>query len=120
MENKRIYPRLDVKWPVYLVSNHIQEKIGYVNNVSLSGFYLTSFDNSLFTLKEYSFILRQSDPINLTPGLYLNGKKRWAENQGDIIHLGIAIKKIKNTERTSLVHLINRRNDLDISLLFMA
>jgi hypothetical protein len=114
MDKKRVYPRIDSDWPLYLKTDEGQKIIGQVNNISLSGAllhfnkdYELEKDKNLFILKLYN---RHMEP----PELILEGLKEWTKTENNEVSLALAIEKLQGDERTNFIRFLSRSEKLEV------
>ena len=119
MDRKRVYPRIDSDWPLYLKSGEGQKRIGQVINISLSGAllhfnkdYVLEKDKNLFILKLYN---RHMDP----PELILEGLREWSKTEENEVSLALSIEKLHREEKSNFVRFLSRSEKLEVEAFLM-
>jgi hypothetical protein len=119
MDKKRVFPRIDSDWPLYLQTAEGQKKIGQVINISLSGAllhfnrdYKLEKDKNLFHLKLYN---KNIDP----PELILEGLREWSKVGGKEQVLALSIEKLNRETRSQFIRFLSRSDKLEVEAILM-
>jgi hypothetical protein len=114
MEERRVYPRIDSDWALYLGNTEKHRKIGHVKNISLSGVLI--FFSEDYTLDpdrhRFSLILRNAHikPSELT----ITGLKEWTHTGKTEIMLGLVLDALEKDKRSDFVRFLSRSDRLEV------
>jgi hypothetical protein len=119
MDRKRVFPRIDSDWPLYLQTLEGQKRIGQVINISLTGAllhfnkdYKLVKDKNLFHLKLYN---KHIDPPELT----LDGLREWSKVEGKEQTLALSIENLGREQRSNFVRFLSRSDKLEVEAILM-
>jgi hypothetical protein len=119
MESKRVFPRIDSDWPLYLQTAEGQKKIGQVINISLSGAllhftrdYKLDKDKNLFHLKLHN---KNIDPQELV----LEGLREWSKVEGKKQTLALSIENLNREARSNFIRFLSRSDKLEVEAILL-
>lgn len=119
MEKKRVYPRIDSDWPLFLKTEGGQKKIGQVINISLSG-ALLHFNKDYELEKEKNiFILKLTNKNMDPPELTLEGLREWSRVEEREVSLALSIDKLHRQEKSNFVRFLSRSDKLEVEAFLM-
>jgi hypothetical protein len=118
-EDKRVYPRIDSEWPLFLEREGARKQIGRVKNISLSGAhllftegYVLNEDRAVVTLK---LVNTQIDPAELI----ISGLKEWKEAGKDEVQVGLILNEMEKVARSQLVRFLSRSDKLHVEAILL-
>ena len=118
-EDKRVYPRIDSEWPLFLERGGARRQIGRVRNISLSGAhllftegYVLNEDRAVVTLK---LVNTQIDPAELI----ISGLKEWKEAGKDEVQVGLILNEMEKVTRSQLVRFLSRSDKLHVEAILL-
>lgn len=113
-KEKRVYPRIDSDWPLFLSSEEGKKGIGFIKNISLSGAQLAFFENYILDSKRHRFTIilknKQLNPSELT----IAGLKEWTQVEKKEIMLGLVLEEIEKEKRAILIRFLSRSEKLHV------
>jgi len=119
MIERRIYPRIETDWPLFVITDDGQKQVGHVNNISMSGALLIFskiFDldpeNHTFTL---NFKNLQLDPSEIA----IKGLKNWTRVKKNEIILSLSLEKVNREKRTQFTQLLSRSDKLHVEAMLL-
>ncbi len=118
-EDKRVYPRIDSEWPLFLERGGARRQIGRVRNISLSGAhllftegYVLNEDRAVVTLK---LVNTQIDPAELI----ISGLREWKEAGKDEVQVGLILNEMEKATRSQLVRFLSRSDKLHVEAILL-
>jgi len=118
-EDKRVYPRIDSEWPLFLEREGARRQIGRVKNISLSGVhllftegYVLNEDRAVVTLK---LVNTQIDPAELI----ISGLKEWKEAGKDEVQVGLILNEMEKAARSQIVRFLSRSDKLHVEAILL-
>lgn len=118
-EDKRVYPRIDSEWPLFLERGGARRQIGRVRNISLSGAhllftegYVLNEDRAVVTLK---LVNTQIDPAELI----ISGLREWKEAGKDEVQVGLILNEMEKAARSQLVRFLSRSDKLHVEAILL-
>jgi hypothetical protein len=118
-EDKRVYPRIDSEWPLFLERGGARRQIGRVRNISLSGAhllftegYVLNEDRAVVTLK---LVNTQIDPAELI----ISGLREWKEAGKDEVQVGLILNEMEKVTRSQLVRFLSRSDKLHVEAILL-
>jgi len=116
---KRVYPRIDSEWPLFLERGEARQKIGQVINISLSGVYLVftegyslKEDRTLVTLKLVNTQLSPSE-------LIISGLREWKKVRENEVQVGLVLKEMDKETKSKLIRFLSRSDKLHIEAILL-
>ena len=119
MEKRRVYPRIDSDWPLFLKSDKGQKKIGQVNNISLSGAVLHFSKEYDLEKNKNIFILKLSNKHMDPPELTLEGLREWTKVEEREVSLALSIEKLGRKEKSNFIRFLSRSDKLSVEAFLM-
>jgi len=118
MSEKRVYPRIDSSWPLYIESETGLKPIGEVKNISLSGILLSFHDLSRNEPDHMILELILHNPDLASEDIKLIGRSKWTYSGQNEVLLGLSIfedlqeKKLKD----QYIQFLSRSNNLQVQV----
>jgi hypothetical protein len=119
MKEKRVFPRIESDWPLFIDSDRGRTKIGFIKNVSLSGallYFLRDYnldpDRHRFTLLLKNDQLKPSE-------VTLTGLKEWTHVEENTIMLGLVLEELGKDQRSAFVRFLSRSDKLHVEAILV-
>lgn len=114
MQDKRLFPRIESDWPLFLVTDGGKKQIGYVKNISLSGAVLFFFKEHDLYPDKNNFLLKLRNPQMSPEELTLEGLREWTSMEGDEATLALSLEEVKGEKRKNFVRFLSRSDKLHV------
>lgn len=114
MIERRIFPRIETDWPLFVMADGRKKQVGHVNNISMSGaliifsrIYDLDPDKHSFTLKLKN---QHLDPSEIS----LKGLKNWTRVKDNEIILSLSLEEVHREKRIQFTHFLSRSDKLHV------
>jgi hypothetical protein len=112
---RRVYPRIETEWPLYMDTGEGQQQVGHVANISLSGALLRFDEGYKLDPETHSVTLTlRNDALNL-PELSLSGLRTWSDIAEDSVNLAILVEELDSDRRNAYVRYLSRSDRLQVT-----
>ncbi len=119
MIERRIYPRIETDWPLFVLTDDGQKQVGHVNNISMSGALLIFSEIYDLDPEKHTFTLKlknqQLDPSEIA----LKGLKNWTRVKKNEIILSLSLEKVNRDKRTQFTKLLSRSDKLHVESMLL-
>ncbi len=119
MIERRIYPRIETDWPLFVLTDDGQKQVGHVNNISMSGALLIFSEIYDLDPEKHTFTLKlknqQLDPSEIA----LKGLKNWTRVKKNEIILSLSLEKVDRDKRTQFTKLLSRSDKLHVESMLL-
>ncbi len=119
MVEKRLYPRIQSEWKLYLTSDKGQKQIGHVRNISLSGALLFFTEEYKLETEKHKFTLKLKNKKLQPSESVITGLKEWTTITDKEIILGLNLEKLGKKERSAFIRFLSRSENLHIEVFLM-
>jgi c-di-GMP-binding flagellar brake protein YcgR len=118
-EDKRVYPRIDSEWPLFLEKEGTRRQIGQVKDISLTGVhllftegYVLNEDRAVVTLKLVNTQMAPSE-------LIISGLKEWKDPSKNEVQVGLILSDMEKMTRSKLVRFLSRSDKLHVEAILL-
>ena len=119
MIERRVYPRIETDWPLFVLTDDGQKQVGNVNNISMSGALLIFSEIYDLDPEKHTFTLKlknqQLDPSEIA----LKGLKNWTRVKKNEIILSLSLEKVNRDKRTQFTKLLSRSDKLHVESMLL-
>ena len=119
MIERRVYPRIETDWPLFVITDDGQKQVGHVNNISMSGALLIFSEIYDLDPEKHTFTLKlknqQLDPSEIA----LKGLKNWTRVKKNEIILSLSLEKVDREKRTQFTKLLSRSDKLHVESMLL-
>ena len=112
MSERRVYPRIESDWKLYLESSEGKREIGYVLNISLTGASMQIEKDYDLDPEKHRFTLKLANSQLDPSELIITGLKEWEYIENNVLFVGLAIDEIDRDERKKFVRFLSRSDKL--------
>ncbi len=118
-EEKRVYPRIDSEWPLFLESEGVRKQIGRVKNISLSGAHLL-FTEGFMLHEDRTVVTLKLVNSRITPSeLIISGLREWKGAGKNEVQLGLMLNEVDKVTRSQLVRFLSRSDKLHVEAILL-
>lgn len=114
MQDRRLFPRIESEWPLYLITAEEKKRIGYVKNISLSGAVLFFFKKQDLDPDKNNFLLKLRNPQITPEELTLEGLREWTSMEETESTLALSLEEVKGEKRKNFVRFLSRSDKLEV------
>ncbi len=119
MIERRVYPRIETDWPLFVITDDVQKQVGHVNNISMSGALLIFSKIYDLDPEKHSFTLKLKNQ-HLDPSeIALKGLKKWIRVKNNEIILSLSLEKVHKEKRTQFTHFLSRSDKLHVEAMLL-
>ena len=116
---KRVFPRIDSEWPLFLEKAEGRKKIGLVMNISLSGAHLL-FTEGYSLNEDRNVVTLKLVNTQLTPSeLIISGLREWKKVRENEVQLGMILNDMDRETRSKLLHFLSRSDKLHVEAILL-
>ena len=118
-EEKRVFPRIDSEWPLFLERAGARRQIGRVKNISLSGAHLL-FTEGYQLNENRNVVTLKLVNTQLTPSeLIISGLREWKEAEKNEVQLGLILGDMEKETRSRLLRFLSRSDKLHVEAILL-
>jgi hypothetical protein len=118
-EEKRVYPRIDSEWPLFLEREGARRQIGRVKNISLSGAHLL-FTEGFMLHEDRTVVTLKLVNAQITPSeLIISGLREWKGAGKNEVQLGLMLNDVDKVTRSQLVRFLSRSDKLHVEAILL-
>ncbi len=119
MIERRIYPRIETDWPLFVITDGGQKQVGHVNNISMSGALLIFSKIYDLDPEKHTFTLNLKN-LQLDPSeIAIKGLKNWTRVKKNEIILSLSLEKVDREKRTQFTKLLSRSDKLHVESMLL-
>ncbi len=119
MIERRIYPRIETDWPLFVLTDDGQKQVGHVNNISMSGALLIFSEIYDLDPEKHTFTLKlKNQQLDLSE-IALKGLKNWTRVKKNEIILSLSLEKVNRDKRTQFTKLLSRSDKLHVESMLL-
>jgi hypothetical protein len=114
MVERRIFPRIDSDWPLFLMTETGQKRIGNVKNISLSGAVLHFTKEYALNQEKNNFILKLINPQMEPSEVTISGLREWSKVEKYEVSLGLSLEELQKDKRGIFIRFLSRSDKLQV------
>ncbi len=119
MIERRVFPRIETDWPLFVITDDGQKQVGHVNNISMSGALLIFSKIYDLDPEKHTFTLKLKNQ-HLDPSeLALKGLKKWTRVKKNEIILSLSFEKVHRENKTQFTHFLSRSDKLHVEAMLL-
>ncbi|MCK5095621.1 MAG: hypothetical protein KAR18_12885 [Spirochaetes bacterium] len=119
MIERRVFPRIETDWPLFVIADDGQKQVGHVNNISMSGALLIFSRIYDLDPEKHTFTLKLKNQ-HLDPSeISLKGLKKWTRVKKNEIILSLSLEKVDREKRTQFTKLLSRSDKLHVESMLL-
>jgi len=119
MIERRVYPRIETDWPLFVITDDGQKQVGHVNNISMSGALLIFSKIYDLDPEKHTFTLNLKNP-HLDPSeIAIKGLKKWTRVKKNEVILSLSLEKVNREKRTRFAQLLSRSDKLHVEAMLL-